>query len=95
MDDAKINAAVKYLTQEAVRAENPIGKLTFLLRQLDEARWSNKEIHRIRTSCWQILGAAYGVQPPSSDAQPKNSCREPLADLLHRFPTRLYRSPVC
>jgi hypothetical protein len=61
MDDAKINAAVKYITQEAILSTNPISKLDFLLRQLDEARWSKKELYRVKTACWRVLGAAYGV----------------------------------
>jgi len=69
MDDARVNAAVKYFTQEAARSENPPGELIKLLRKLDERRWSEEEIHRIKTSCWQILGVAYGVdgkQPPKT-----------------------------
>jgi hypothetical protein len=69
MDDAKINAAVKYLTQEAIRSENPLGELMVLLDKLDETRWSKKEIYRIKASCWAVLGAAYDVvykQPPKN-----------------------------
>ncbi|HEV2972707.1 MAG TPA: hypothetical protein VGY55_22255 [Pirellulales bacterium] len=81
MDDAKINAAVKYLTHEAIRSTNPLGELMVLLEKLDETRWSKKEIHRIKTSCWRILGAAYGVEPPETLAtKTTNDPKDPPKD---------------
>jgi hypothetical protein len=61
MNDVQINAAVKFLTQEAIQSGNPLGELMLLLKKLDETKWTKEEIHRITTSCWQVIGAAYGV----------------------------------